>query len=43
VKENWRESPAILESLDWRKQLEDLAEREATGNDDERMKRGGKG
>jgi GTPase len=43
VKENWRESPAILESLDWRKQLEDLAEREATDNDDERMKRGGKG
>jgi GTP-binding protein Era len=43
VKENWRESPAVLESLDWRKQLEDLAKREPSGNDDERMKRGGKG
>jgi GTPase len=42
VKENWRESPAFVESLDWRKQLETLAKQDATGNDDELMKRGRK-
>ncbi len=38
VKENWRESPAFVESLDWRKQLEDLGKRQESGNDDELMK-----
>lgn len=27
VREHWRESPAFLESLDWRKQLEDLSKK----------------
>jgi len=26
VKENWRQSPAFIESLDWRRQLEDIAQ-----------------
>ena len=43
VKDNWRESPAFIESLDWRKQLDDLTSQQPTGNDDERMKHGGKG
>ncbi len=28
VKENWRESPGFVESLDWRRQLEGMAEKE---------------
>jgi GTPase len=42
VKDNWRESPAFIESLDWRKQLEDLAKQQPSGNDDDLMKHGGK-
>ena len=30
VRENWRDSRVFVESLDWRKQLQDLADREAT-------------
>jgi hypothetical protein len=27
VRENWRDSRVFIESLDWRKQLEEIAER----------------
>lgn len=30
VRENWRDSRVFVESLDWRKQLQDLADRETT-------------
>jgi GTP-binding protein Era len=30
VREHWRESHAFVESLDWRKQLEELSKREGT-------------
>jgi GTPase len=28
VKENWRESRGFVESLDWRRQLEEMAEKD---------------
>jgi GTP-binding protein Era len=33
VKENWRESRGFVESLDWRRQLEEMAEKEAESKD----------
>lgn len=35
VEENWRESKGFIESLDWRRQLEDMSQRQAH-NEDER-------
>jgi len=35
VEPNWRESRSFVESLDWRKQLETLAEGQSPGHDDE--------
>jgi GTP-binding protein Era len=36
VKENWRESRGFVESLDWRRQLEDLSSRGVPENPDEK-------
>jgi GTP-binding protein Era len=35
VKDKWRESPGFIESLDWRRQLEDIAAKESQSEDEE--------
>jgi GTPase len=34
VRDNWRESPGFIESLDWRRQLEDISAKEAQSDEE---------